>query len=133
LGPEPVYDSTSVDLFRLLTFLDPNNKRKTGKGWGVVFVCTAISLVHVEMTEATDLFLRALRRFMTKCGALRRFQTDQGDQLVEASKQTATWDWSKVDKLCSKKHATWRLVPTGGQHYNRQAERIIGLLKLCLE
>ena len=26
-----------------------------------------------------------------------------------------------------------RLVPTGGQHYNGQAERIIGTLKPCLE
>jgi hypothetical protein len=62
----------------------------------------------------------------------RRFQSDQGDQLVAASKQLVTWDWARVDELCSQKGATWRLVPTGGQHYNGQAERVIGLMKLCL-
>jgi hypothetical protein len=46
----------------------------------------------------------------------RRFQSDKGDQLVAASKQLATWDWSKVDELCGQKGATWRLAPTGGQH-----------------
>ncbi len=92
------------------------------------------SLVHVEMTESysTDSFLMALRRFMTVHGAPRRFQSDQGDQLVAASKQLATWNWARVDELCSQKGATWRLVPTGGQHYNGQAEWVIGLMKLCL-
>ncbi len=75
-----------------------------------------------EMTESysTDSFLMALRRFMTIHGAPGRFQLDQGDQLVVASKQLATLDWSKVDELCSQKGAAWRLVPTGsgGQSYS---------------
>ncbi len=29
--------------------------------------------------------------------------------------------------------AEWHLVPTGAQHFNGQAERMIGLLKPCLE
>ncbi len=57
---------------------------------------------------------------------------DQGDQLVAASKQLVTSDWSKVDELCSQKGATWRLVPTGGQHCNGQTERVIGMMNLCL-
>jgi hypothetical protein len=44
----------------------------------------------------------------------------------------ATCDWSKVDELCGQKGATWRLAPTGGQHYKGQAERVIGMMKLCL-
>jgi hypothetical protein len=132
----------AVDLFGPISFVDPNNKRKTGKGWGVVFVCTATSLVHVEMTQSysTDSFLMALRRFMTLHGAPRRFQSGQGDQLVAALKQVSGWDWAKVGEECSRNKTEldrsgveWRLVPTGGQHYNKQAERVIGLLKKCLE
>ncbi len=59
---------------------------RTGKGWGVVFVCTATPLVSVEMTQSysTDSFLMALRRFKAKHGAQRRFQSNQCDQLVAA-------------------------------------------------
>ena len=32
-----------------------------------------------------------------------------------------------------KEQAEWHIVPTEGQHYNGQAERLIGLLKRCLE
>jgi len=135
VGPAPIFDSTAVDLFGPFNCVDPYNKRKTIKCWGVVFVCTATSAVHVEVAQSysTESFLMALRNFMSIRGAPRRFQSDQGDQLVAASKQIATWDWAKVHAECENKGATWRLVPTGGQHYNGQAERIIGLIKLCLE
>jgi hypothetical protein len=48
----------------------------------------------MEMTESyfTDSFLMSLRMFMMVHGAPRRFQSDQGDQLVAASKQLATWN-----------------------------------------
>ncbi len=71
MGPAPVFESTAVDLFGPLSFQDPYNKRRTGKAWGVVFMCTATSLIHVEVTESysTDSFLMALRRFMTVHGA----------------------------------------------------------------
>jgi hypothetical protein len=41
MGPAPVFESTAVDLFGPLSFLDPYNKRRTGKARGVFFVCTA--------------------------------------------------------------------------------------------
>jgi hypothetical protein len=44
--------STAVDLFGPLSFQDPYSKRRTGKAWGVFFVCRATSLVHVEVTES---------------------------------------------------------------------------------
>jgi hypothetical protein len=101
----------------------------------VVFVCTAMSLVHVEVTDAysTDSFLLAVRRFMAKHGAPSRFQSDQGTQLVAAAKQIRAWDWSRVHLEVGARGAEWHLVPTGAQHFNGQAERMIGLLKPCLE
>jgi hypothetical protein len=65
-------------------------------------------LVHVKMTESysTDSFLMALRKFMLIHGAPWRFQYDRGDQIVAGFKQLTTWDWSKVDELCSPKGAT---------------------------
>ncbi len=52
---------------------------------------------------------------------------------MAASKQLATWDWTAVHEQAEREGAEWHIVPTGGQHYNGQAERLIGLLKRCLE
>ncbi len=135
MGPAPVFESTAVDLFGPITFQDTINKRGNGKAWGVVFVCTATSLVHVEVTDAysTDSFLLAVRRFMAMHGAPSRFQSDQGTQLVAAAKQIRAWDWTRVHSEVGARGAEWHLVPTGAQHFNGQAERMIGLLKPCLE
>jgi transposase InsO family protein len=107
------------------------NKRTTRKVWGVIFVCTATSLTHVEIAESysTEAFLLALRRFMALYGAPKRFQSDQGTQLVAASKQVKAWDWTRVRQQADGVGAEWHVVPTGGQHFNGQAERMIGILK----
>jgi hypothetical protein len=89
--------------------------------------------VEVTETYSTESFLMAVRRFMALHGAPRRFQSDQGTQLVAASKQLATWDWTAVHEQAERIGTEWHIVPTGGQHYNGQAERLIGLLKRCLE
>jgi hypothetical protein len=134
MGPALVFESIAVGLFGPLTFQDPYNKRRTGKAWGVIFVCMATYLVNVGKTKSysTDFLPMALRRFMIVHRAHRMFHSDQGNQLMAASKLLVMWDWSKMDELCGQKGVTWRLVPTGGQHYNGQAERVIGMMKLCL-
>jgi hypothetical protein len=135
MGPTPPFFSTAVDLFGPLPISGSVNKRSTEKAWGVIFVCTSTSLAHVEIAEtySTESFLLAVRRFMALHGAPKRFQSDQGSQLVAASKQLATWDWTAVHEMAERVSAEWHIVPTGGQHYNGQAERLIGLLKRCLE
>ncbi len=135
MGPTPPFFSTAVDLFAPLPISGSVNNRSTGKAWGVIFVCTSTSLAHVEIAETYSMesFLMAVRRFMALHGAPKRFQSDQGTQLVAASKQLATWDWTAVHELVEREGAEWHIVPTGGQHYNGQAERLIGLLKRCLE
>jgi hypothetical protein len=52
---------------------------------------------------------------------------------VVTSKQVKSWDWSKVHQHLEGVGSEWQIVPTGGQHFNGQAERMIGLVKKCLE
>jgi hypothetical protein len=52
---------------------------------------------------------------------------------VAASKQVKAWDWSRVRQQADCVGSEWHVVPTGGQHFNGQAERMIGILKKCLE
>jgi len=80
-----------------------------------------------------DSFLQALVRFTCTHGMPVRFQSDAGDQLVAAAKQVSTWDFTKVLDWCGENKTEWRVVPTGAQHFNGQAERMIGLAKLCLD
>jgi hypothetical protein len=91
--------------------------------------------MHVEIAESysTEAFLLALRRFMALHGAPKRFQSDQGTQLVAASKQVKAWDWSRVHQQADGVGAEWHVVPTGGQHFNGQAEWMIGIRKKFLE
>ncbi len=135
MGPTPPFWSTAVDLFGPLSIVGTVNKRTTRKVWGVIFVCTATSLTHVEVAEScsTEAFLLALRRFMALYGAPKRFQSDQGTQLVAASRQVKAWDWTRVRQQADGVGAEWHVVPTGGQHFNGQAEQMIGILKKCLE
>jgi hypothetical protein len=135
VGPAPVFHSTAVDLFGPLTIRDTVKKRTHGKAWGVIFTCTATSAVCLELTESysMDSFLQTLVRFTCAHGMPVRFQSDAGDQLVAAAKQVATWDFSKVLDWCGVNKTEWIVVPTGAQHFNGQAERMIGLAKFCLE
>jgi hypothetical protein len=139
MGPLPdhrvqmgaVFQSVAIDLFGPVEYQQHVKKRQTGKRWGVVFVCTTTSALHVEFmdTYSTDSFLMALRRFMSIRGTPTRFQSDRGEQLVAAAKQVATWDFKEVIHWAGRKGIEWTLVPTGGQHFNGQAERMIGLIK----
>jgi hypothetical protein len=139
MGPLPdhraqvgaMFQSVAIDLFGPLEYQQHVKKRQVGKGWGVVFVCTTTSALHVEFmdTYSTDSFLLALRRFMSVRGTPTRFQSDRGEQLVAAAKQVATWDFKEVVQWAGRKGIEWTLVPTGGQHFNGQAKRMIGLIK----
>ncbi len=48
---------------------------------------------------------------------------------MAASKQLAKWNFSDFIQWAGKKGIEWVLVPKGGQHFNGQAERMIGLIK----
>ncbi len=118
-------------LVRPIEYQGTVNKRQVGKGWGVMFVCTTTYAVHVEFvdTYSTDSFLMALRRFMCLNGVPSRIQSDRGEQLVAASKQIAKWNFNDVMQWARRKGVEWILVPIGGQHFNGQVEKMIGLIK----
>jgi hypothetical protein len=61
-----IFQSVAVDLCGPIEYQGIVNKRQVGKGWGVMFVCTTTSAVHVEFvdTYSMDSFLMALHQFM---------------------------------------------------------------------
>ena len=135
VGPEPVFTSTAVDLFGPLMIRDAVKRRTSSKTWGVVFTCTRTSAVCLELVESysTDHFLHALDRFTAHHGMPDRFQSDAGDQLAAAGKIVGTYDFSKILDWTREKATEWVVLPTGAQHFNGQAERMVGIAKNCLE
>jgi hypothetical protein len=104
VGPSSTFRSIAVHLFGPIEYQGTVNKRQVGKGWGVMFVCTATLAVHVEFmdTYLTDSFLMAMQRFMCLRGTPRRIQSDRGKQLVAASKQMKVWDFSGIQEWAGK-------------------------------
>jgi hypothetical protein len=130
-----VFSTTAVDLFGPLEYKDMVRKRITGKVWGVIFVCTASSAIHLELTESysTDSFLQALRRFKCLHGTPHTLISDRGEQLVVAAHQVENWDASAIQEWLANRRIQWKFAPTGGQHMNGQAERMIGQVKKVLK
>jgi hypothetical protein len=66
VNPGAIFQSVAADLFGPIEYQGTVNKRQVGKGWGVIFVCTTTSAVHIEFvdTYSTDSFLMALHRIM---------------------------------------------------------------------
>jgi uncharacterized membrane protein len=90
----------AIDLCGPIEYQGIVNKRQVGKGWGVIFVCSAISAVHIEFmdTYSTDSFLKALRQFMCARGVQARIQSNRGKQLVAAFKRVRTWNFEGVQE-----------------------------------
>jgi hypothetical protein len=124
-----------VDLFSPFEYRDMVKKRTTGKGWGVIFVCTATSAIHLELGESysTDSFLQSLRRFVCLHGCPHTIISDWGEQLVAAAKQVEEWDPPAIQNWIAGKRIKWKFAPTGGQHMNGQAERMIQEVKKVLK
>ncbi len=62
-------------------------------------------------------------------GTPSRIQSDRGDQLIAASNQIKEWNFEGIQQWAGRNGIEWLLVPTAGQHFNGQTERMIGILK----
>jgi hypothetical protein len=95
VGPCSIFKMVVIDQFRPIECQGTVNKRQVGKGWGVIFNCSATSDMNVEFmdTYSTDSFLMALQQFMCARGVPSRIQSDRGEQLGAASKQLKAWNF----------------------------------------
>ena len=97
----PVFNVTSIDLFGPLTIRDTVKKRTHMKVWGVIATCASTRAVYIDLTESygTDAILQTIHRFVSIRGCPSEMISDQGTQLIAASKDIATlsknWNWSR--------------------------------------
>ena len=131
LPPSPVFDCTAVDLFGPIKIRDSVKKRTSKECYGVMFCCTVVSAIHLELAEdySTDAVLQCLKRFINNRGTPRKFVSDPGSQLVAAANQVRQWDCSKISEWISGRGIEWHKIPTNSQHFNGCAEAMIKVTK----
>ena len=135
LSPAPVFNVTSIDLFGPLTIRDTVKRRTHMKVWGVIATCASVRAVYLDLTEgySTDAILQTLRRFVTIHGCPSKMISDQGTQLIAASKDVASltkdWNWTTVSQWASDNNMEWKFVPAEGQHMNGLSESLIRSVK----
>ena len=138
LLPCPPFTYVALDLFGPLQHSDLVKKRLTSKCWGVVITCLTCRAVHLDLSPSydTDSLLQVLRRFFSIRGIPTKIISDQGTQLIAASKEVEGMlellDWSSVKGWTAKHKVEWEFVPIRGQHVNGCAEAIVKSTKKLL-
>ena len=135
LAMTPVFYITSMDLFGPVLIKDSVKQRTEKKVWGVIFTCDSTRAVYLDLTEgySTDDILETIRKFTCNRGCPSEFRSDQGSQLISASKDITQlvedWDWSVVQNWSTSEKIKWTVVPAEGQHQNGLSESLIKSVK----
>ena len=139
LCPSPTFHIVSMDLFGPIFIKDTVKQRTTKKCWGVIFSCTVVRALYIDLTEdySTDAILQTIRRFVSIRGCPSEIQSDQGSQLIAAAKDIAElvkdWDWQPVHDWALKNKIKWTLAPAEGQHQNGLSESLIRSVKRTMK
>ena len=138
LSPAPVFNVTSIDLIGPFTIRDTVKKRTHMKVWGLIATCAVVRAVYLDLTEgySTDAILQTLDRFVSTRGYPSKMISDQGTQLIAASKDIASltkdWNWTTIAEWASDNKMEWKFVPAEGQHMNGLSESLIRSVKRSL-
>ena len=102
LKPAPPWNAVEIDLFGPFEIRDEVNKRRTGKAYGVIFVCLPSTAVHLDIANdySTNAFLIVFRRFVSLRGFPGIIYSGSGSQIVGASNVLKAiyrmWDWRTI-------------------------------------
>jgi hypothetical protein len=109
--------------------------RHTEKRWIIIFVCSKIRAVHLEMTrgEGAEQFICALQRFIARRGTPAVIHCDNGPGIVKAEKAlTCAWENTAV---CMRRHFAnieFVFTPAKAPNFNGQVERLVQSAKRAL-
>ena len=139
LCPSPTFPIVSMDLFGPIYIKDTVKQRTTKKCWGVIFSCTVVRALYIDLTEdySTDAILQTIRRFVAIRGCPSEIQSDQGSQLIAAAKDIAElvkdWNWEPIQDWATTNKIKWTLAPAEGQHQNGLSESLIKSVKRTMK
>ena len=135
LKPSPPFTSTGVDYFGPFTIKGEVQKRTRGKCFGVIFSCLTSRAVHIDVSSnySTDGFLQTLRRFSSVRGWPSKMFSDQGSQLVSASKELQNaikgLDQQQIKSYGAQNSCEWHFCPADAPWQNGATEALVKTAK----
>lgn len=138
LRPLPPFTSVGVDFFGPFTIKGEVQKRTRGKCFGVIFTCLACRAVYVDVSSdySTDSFLQVLRRFASVRGWPRKVYSDNGIQLVAASKElkdvVKVLDEATLQRYGVAHGTDWQFTPADAPWMNGITEALVKSVKNAL-
>ena len=138
IQPNPSFTNIGVDYFGPFKIKGEIQKRVRGKGYGVIFTCLCVRAVYVDVANdfSTDAFLQVLRRFSTFRGWPKKIFSDNGTQLVGASKELqeviTNLDWQKIKSAGISIGIDWTFSPGNAPWYNGATEALVKTTKRAL-
>lgn len=109
------------------------------KRWAVLFTCTSVRAVHIEVMESMDAssFINALRRFVAVRGPAKQLRSDCGTNFIGACSElqlnVGGPDTERVHTFLSNLGCTWVFNPPHASHMGGVWERMIGLAHRILD
>ena len=131
----PPFLHVGVDYFG--PFLVTQGRSKV-KRYGCIFTCLTVRAVHLEISHnlTTDSFINAFRRFIARRGPPEQFNSDNGTNLVGATRllRQALRDWNQhqINDYLRQQEIRWLFNPPTASHMGGSWERMIRSVRRIL-
>lgn len=138
LQPSPPFTNIGVDFFGPFAIKGEVQKRTRGKCYGVIFTCLVSRAVYVDVSNdySTDSFLQVMRRFASIRGWPRKVYSDNGTQLVAASKELKNvvkgLDETTLKRYSMEHGTEWSFTPADAPWMNGVTEALVKSVKRAL-
>ena len=135
LIPSPPFTNVGVDYFGPFLLKGEVQKRTLGKGYGVVFTCVTSRAVYVDVVQnySTDGFMQVIRRFAAIRGWPKWFYSDNGSNLVGASKELkeiiSRFKEEELIRYANQHGTEWKFTPAEAPWMNGVTESMVKSVK----
>ena len=139
LKPYPAFYNIMVDYFGPFPLKGEVNKRSQGSGYGVIFTCLSTRGVFADIAHdySIDGFFTVLRRFVSIRGHPNKIYSDNGPQLVRASKEIRNilkgLDWESVHEFGARNGTEWHFSLADAPWQNGCVESLIKSMKKAIK
>ena len=132
---EPPFTHTGMDYFGPF---ETKRGRSMQKRYGVVFTCMTSRAVHIEVASSLDTSsaIDAIRRFVSRRGAVKTMYSDNGTNLVgacgELKQALQEWSQDQIRNFCCNRGIQWNFNPPAASHFGGVWERQIRTIRKIL-